>query len=77
MPIRFLMQFEIEFGLCTLIQKSHIHLHSLIFSSKILGERNEKYIIIYRNDKIDLKNKLNVSEYKIFKFRNVKLKKPI
>jgi hypothetical protein len=38
----------------------------------MLGERMEGNIMIYSNDKIDLKNKINISEGRIFEFRESK-----
>jgi hypothetical protein len=47
----------------------HLHLnilHSSIFSVNMLGERMKWYIIVGDNDKINLKNKLNIGECIIF-----------
>jgi hypothetical protein len=38
----------------------------------MLGERMEGNIMIYGNDKINLKNKINISEDRIFEFRESK-----
>jgi hypothetical protein len=53
-------------------EKSYIHLHSLTFCANMLGDRMERNIMISCNDKIDLKNKLNIGECIIFYCREFK-----
>jgi hypothetical protein len=43
-----------------------LHLYSLTFSAKMLGEKMKRDNMVSSNDKI--KNKLNISEYRILKF---------
>jgi hypothetical protein len=47
-------------------------LHSLTFSAKMLREIIHRDSITSYNDKIDLKNKLNVGKCKIFECRESK-----
>jgi hypothetical protein len=42
-------------------------LHSLIFSVKILWERMKRDTMVCDNNKIDLKNKLNIDKYRELK----------
>jgi hypothetical protein len=44
----------------------------LVFNVKVLGEKMERDSMIGCNDKIVLKNKLNVSECRIFECREFK-----
>jgi hypothetical protein len=59
------------FGFSTL-KNSTLTYHSFTFSTKMIGERMKRDSMVDYNDKIDLKNKLNVGECMIFECRESK-----
>jgi hypothetical protein len=63
---------SIGFKLSTFTIFTFVCLHSFTFSANMLGEKMERNIMIYSNDKINLKNKINISEGRIFEFRESK-----